>query len=39
MSSFKASTKEKGKRKLKHDDKLLEVINITINVGCFDIPR
>jgi hypothetical protein len=37
MCSFKVSTREKGKKKLKKDKKLLE-ITITISVGCFHIP-
>jgi hypothetical protein len=37
MCSFKVYAREKGKKKLKNDDKLLEV-NITISVGCSDIP-
>jgi hypothetical protein len=36
MCSLKVFAKKKGKKKLKKDEKLLEV-NITINVGCFDI--
>jgi hypothetical protein len=35
--SFRVSTKEKGKMKLKKDEKLLE-ISITISVGCSNIP-
>jgi hypothetical protein len=34
MCSFKVSTREKGKKKLKKDKKLLE-ITITISVGVF----
>ncbi len=37
MCSFTIFLREKSKFFLKKDDKLLEV-NITISVGCFDIP-
>jgi hypothetical protein len=37
MCSFRVSTREKDKMKLKKDDKLLE-ISITISVRCFNIP-
>jgi len=37
MCSFTIFLREKGKFFLKKDEKLLEV-NITISVGCFDIP-
>jgi hypothetical protein len=35
--SLKVSTREKGKKKLNKDDKLLE-ISIVISVGCSNIP-
>jgi hypothetical protein len=37
MCSFKVFARNKGKKKLKKDEKLLEV-SITISVGCYDIP-
>ncbi len=37
MCSFRVSAREKDKKKLKKDEKLLE-ISITISVGCFNIP-
>jgi hypothetical protein len=37
MCFLKVSTREKGEKKLKKDDKLLKV-NITTNMGCSDIP-
>ncbi len=36
MCFLKAIAREKGKKKLKKDEKLLEIV-ITISVGCFDI--